>query len=384
MSMPLLEKGRRVTWVVLVLAGVTLLALATSALNQPVAAAPASAVQPQTQAPTDETCLACHSQEANQVTLESGETLSLYVNPDAFGQSVHGQNEVACASCHADITSFPHPEKTAKTLRDVALQYSQTCEQCHSEKSTETKGSVHGLAHAAGNTNAATCSDCHNPHEQKPVAELTKVDIANTCAQCHNAIFETYKTSIHGSALIGEGNTDVATCTDCHGVHDIQSASSVEFRNFTPQLCSKCHTDPAVMDKYGLSTEVLNTYVADFHGTTVTLFQSTSPDHPTNKAVCTDCHGVHDIRKVDDPQYGIAMKENLLVKCQNCHPSINQNFSDAWMGHYIPSPEKYPIVYFVNLFYQFFIPAVLGGMAVFVITDAIRRLIERSKKGAAH
>jgi hypothetical protein len=38
-------------------------------------------------------------------------------------------------------------------------------------------------------------------------------------------------------------------------------------------------------------------------------------------------------------------------------------------------------VYFVNLFYQFFIPAVLGGMAVFVVTDFIRRLINRMKGG---
>ena len=30
------------------------------------------------------------------------------------------------------------------------------------------------------------------------------------------------------------------------------------------------------MAKYGLNTNVLNTYVADFHGTTVTLFEQSS------------------------------------------------------------------------------------------------------------
>ena len=53
------------------------------------------------------------------------------------------------------------------------------------------------------------------------------------------------------------------------------------------------------MQKYGISTEVFNTYVADFHGTTVTLFERQHPDQPTNKAVCTDCHGVHDIQARD-------------------------------------------------------------------------------------
>ena len=41
---------------------------------------------------------------------------------------------------------------------------------------------------------------------------------------------------------------------------------------------------PAIMDKYGISTQVLNTYVADFHGTTVTLFEKQSPDARNQQA----------------------------------------------------------------------------------------------------
>ena len=137
------------------------------------------------------------------------------------------------------------------------------------------------------------------------------------------------------------------------------------------------------MSQYGISTNVLNTYVADFHGTTVTLFEKISPEQPTNKPVCFDCHGIHSIKKVDDPVYGLEMKDNLLIACQRCHPNATANFPDAWMSHYIPSPDKYPIVYYVNLFYKFFIPAVLGGMGIFVISDMARRLIELIK-GAKH
>ena len=137
------------------------------------------------------------------------------------------------------------------------------------------------------------------------------------------------------------------------------------------------------MDKYGIPTQVLNTYVADFHGTTVTLFEKTSPDQVTNKPVCFDCHGVHNIKRVDDPQYGLAMKENLLAACNKCHPDATTNFPDAWMSHYIPSPTKYPIVYYVNLFYTIFIPTVIGGMLIYVLSDVARRLIER-RKGVKH
>ena len=76
-------------------------------------------------------------------------------------------------------------------------------------------------------------------------------------------------------------------------------------------------------------------------------------------------------------------KQNILVACQKCHPDATTNFPDAWLSHYIPDQENYPIVYYVNLFYKIFIPLVLGGMGVFVITDIIRRLINRWK-GAKH
>ena len=49
------------------------------------------------------------------------------------------------------------------------------------------------------------------------------------------------------------------------------------------------------MNKYEISTEVFDTYVADFHGTTVILFEHQDPNVETNKAVCYDCHGVHNI-----------------------------------------------------------------------------------------
>ena len=134
------------------------------------------------------------------------------------------------------------------------------------------------------------------------------------------------------------------------------------------------------MAKYGMSTDVLNTYVADFHGQTVALFEKESPDAEVNKPVCYDCHGVHDISRVDDPHTGLQMQQNLLDRCQVCHPDASTNFPAAWMSHYIPSPENYALVYYVNLFYKFFIPITLGGMALLVVMDASRSLINRSRQ----
>lgn len=347
---------------------------------------------PQDGTPSNETCLFCHQEQGMMVEI-GGQPLALTINGELFDESVHGTEGIACADCHSNITSFPHPEVTASSPRDFSVELYPTCQQCHSEQYEKTLDSVHQKAIAAGNNNAAVCADCHNPHTQKRITDPSsgalqpeaRFEVPQTCAHCHNSIYETYASSVHGSAL-AEGNQDVPTCTDCHGVHDIQDPTSNTFRNTTPSLCASCHTDETMMAKYDLNTNVLDTYVADFHGATVKVFEENYPDQPTNKPVCTDCHGVHDIVKVDDPQAGIALKNNLLIKCQQCHPgATTEAFTDSWLSHYEPSPEKWPLVYYVNLFYKFFIPAVLGGMAVFVLSDVYRRFIasRAAKKGVS-
>ena len=374
--------------VALVLATVIVL---TSTADAAKSTSSASQSTPQSK-PSNDYCLSCHSQSGLTKTLPDGEVLSLYINPNLFDHSIHSQQNIACVDCHKNIDTFPHPDFNAKNLRDVTLQLYGTCKNCHADQFNLTLNSVHLIALDAGNSTAAVCTDCHNPHQQTQLvdpqtgklSEDARLQVPQICARCHSTIYNAYKGSVHGAALTQYGNLDVPTCIDCHGVHDIQDPNSPQFRNAIPQLCAKCHTDPQIMNKYGISTQVLNTYVADFHGTTVTLFEQVSPDTPTNKPVCTDCHGVHDISNVNNPVTGIAIKQNLLVKCQRCHPNVTAaSFTDAWMDHYVASPQKFALVYYVNLFYTFFIPLVIGGMLVFVVADLIRRLIE-TRKGARH
>jgi predicted CXXCH cytochrome family protein len=330
-------------------------------------------------------CLACHSQPS-MVYRVGINTILLTIDVQKFHDSIHGQNQLSCTDCHIDITGYPHPDYARNNRREFQFALYETtrqaCVRCHEKQTTDVLNGVHQQTLNAGNHNAAMCADCHNPHYVEPVADLNRQEIPDVCARCHSEIADTYKKSVHGAALIN-GNPDVPNCISCHGLHSIKDPRTTEFRNAIPLLCAKCHTDKTIMDKYGISTNVLNTYVSDFHGTTVTLFEHNSPALPTNKPVCIDCHGIHDISRPDDPQTGIAIKKNLLVRCQRCHPDASANFSDAWMSHYIASPEKYALVFYVNLFYKFMIPGVIGGMLIFVISDMTRRIINR-RKGASH
>ena len=373
----------------LISAGTTLLLIALGLAIHPVTAAPPTQGQPQTGNPApieNDSCLFCHAKDGMSVTLDNGETLPLTIDADAFGHSVHGANQLNCVTCHVEIKTFPHGERPGKTLRDVKQHYYTLCQQCHAEQFTQAMDGVHQRALEDGNKNAAVCTDCHNPHTQKTIAEMTRSEIPDICGACHSTIANEYRESVHGQALLNENNPDVPSCVDCHGVHNIVDPTTQEFRLKSPtEMCGKCHTNPAIMDKYGISTNVLNTYVADFHGTTVTLFEKQAPDQATNKPVCFDCHGVHNIAAADDPQKGLQVKTNLLKACQKCHPSATtETFTEAWLSHYVPSAEKYPIVYYVDLFYKFFIPAVLGPMAILVLMDFGRMMINRFKKPKHH
>jgi len=331
-------------------------------------------------------CLECHSQPGSAVSFANGDTRDVTIDRQAWEASVHGALGLGCTDCHGEIKEYPHPDLRERSARDLTLRLYTSCRQCHEEQFKKTLDSVHQVALAAGNKNAAVCADCHNPHTQRKITAengkllpAARLAIPRTCARCHGPIYEQYRKSVHGAALV-TGNPDVPTCIDCHGVHDIHDPRTVQFRLQSPRICADCHTDARRMAKYRLSTQVLRTYVADFHGSTVTLFQRRHPDQPTNKPVCYDCHGIHDIASKKDAKKGLQVKGNLLQTCRKCHPDASTNFPDAWLSHYVPTRERNPAVYWAQAAYNVLIPGVVGGMVLFVGSDFVRRRLDRRKK----
>ncbi len=331
-------------------------------------------------------CLECHSEAGSSVTFANGDTRDVTIDAAAWEGSVHGSMGLACTDCHAEVSGYPHPDLGERTTRDLTLRLYTSCQQCHEEQYKKTLDSVHQTALAAGNKKAAVCADCHDPHTQRKLTgedgkllPAARLAIPATCATCHAAISAQYQGSVHGAALV-TGNPDVPSCIDCHGVHDIREATTAAYRLQSPRICADCHSDDKRMAKYQLSTQVLRTYVADFHGSTVTLFQRRHPDQLTNKPVCYDCHGIHDIASKSDPRKGLLVKANLLQTCRKCHPDASTSFPDAWLSHYVPTRERNPLVYWSRVGYDILIPSVVGGMLFFVGTDFYRRRREARRR----
>ena len=357
---------RQAFW--LTAAGIFALLISISIVVSPVKAKPSFQE-------TEKYCLTCHGDSTLSMTLPSGEKLSLYVNQDDLNHSAHSTVGIECEACHNNISEYPHPKTEFKTKRDLSLAYYKTCEKCHSSNYEKTKDSMHTKAAAAGNENAPVCTDCHGAHDVTPANE-PRSKISVTCSKCHAEIVDTYRQSVHGAALMKDENPDVPVCTTCHGVHNIQDPRTSQFRVNEPEMCAGCHSDQKLMDKYGLSANVYNIYKRSWHGVDVSVYKAKWPTIWHDSAICSDCHGIHDIRTTGDPA-SMVNKENLLSTCQKCHPTAGPNWTDAWTGHNEISLERTPFLFYVEKFYGSFTPFMLWACVIYVILQIVRSTVDR-------
>lgn len=328
--------------------------------------------------PSNASCMTCHDDPKFVQKLGDGEKLSLFVDQQAFAHSVHG-GKLACTDCHSDITDDPHATKPMRRFQNrhaLRLAYYEMCKRCHFPEYSRLLDGVHYTKLAKGDEKAPTCVDCHGSHATARPARPRAL-ISRTCAQCHTAIAAAYVQSVHGKALLEEDNRDVPVCTDCHHPHDNPNPLAASWHLGIPQLCARCHTNKQMMAKYRISTEVLTTYLTDFHGVTASIERSEKADPRAFTATCTDCHGVHDIARVNGGRSSPVIKANLLATCRRCHRGAGPNFPSAWIGHYEASLRHAPLVYAVKVFYMIFIPFVIGGLVLQILLHLWRVVVNR-------
>lgn len=327
---------------------------------------------------TEAYCLTCHSNPELSMTFPSGEVLSLYIDPENLSHSVHSPQGIECEACHTNITTFPHPEQEYADARSFSRAYYQACQKCHATNYEKTLDSMHQQAFEAGNLEAPICTDCHGAHDVSDPNE-PRAKVSTTCSQCHDVIFDQYKNSIHGKALIEENNLDVPVCTDCHGVHNVQDPRTEQFRIQSPEMCAGCHADAELMAKYDLPADVYDIYNLSWHGVEISVYKARWPSIWHDTAVCTDCHGVHTILSTNDPLSSVN-PANLLATCQKCHPDAGPNWTGAWTGHNKISLEKTPFLFYTEAFYTSLTPFVLWSLVIYVILQIIRATVARVRR----
>jgi hypothetical protein len=212
------------------------------------------------QALDESNCLSCHSNSSLVKTFEQGGQISLFVSENDVNVSAH--RYIDCTTCHGK-----DPHKVATPLSKLSL--AEKCGSCHQYEYKLHLESIHGQQLLKNNPDVATCVDCHspqgNPHSVIRVLEYNaptyKKNIADTCAKCHNnrelmadygiveKVYESYMRSFHGKAMqLGTyeiTQLNKATCTNCHGSHDIKSISDptspVAGLDNLAKTCEQCH-----------------------------------------------------------------------------------------------------------------------------------------------
>jgi len=184
-----------------------------------------------------------------------------------------------------------------------------------------------------------SCSACHGGDPRAPgleamdpkkgfVGKPKPAQLPTLCGNCHskpevmrkfNPKIRTdevarFLTSVHGQKL-SKGDTRVATCTSCHGVHPILAVSdskSPVFPANVPATCARCHADAQYMKPYSIATTQYAEYQASIHGEA--LLKRGSMQAPA----CNDCHGNHGAVPP-----GVTSVANV---CAQCHGSQRDLF----------------------------------------------------------
>jgi len=153
---------------------------------------------------------------------------------------------------------------------------------------------------------------------------------ANFCVECHMELEDELLTPVHAFKIDIHKNFRL-DCADCHGGNpaeeDIDLAKDESFRGVPerleiPGFCATCHSDPTYMRRYNPSVRVdqLDLYWESRHGHLL-------KEGDEKVAVCTDCHGTHEILPASHPK-SWAFPWNISQTCGRCHS--NQEYMEGY------------------------------------------------------
>ena len=229
----------------------------------------------------------------------------------AQAQTPHPEGKKdSCTTCHSALEGdLGRPAQLFEG--DIHKKYGFSCANCHGgdptsdEMDTAMSPRRGFLGRIPRNKIPETCARCHSEaaliHQFKPQQRVDQL------AQ--------YKTSIHGKRLAA-GDIRVATCIDCHSVHDIREVTDALAPVHplkVPGTCARCHAAAEHMKGYNIPTDQFERYRGSVH------WDALSKRGDLSAPSCATCHGNHGAVPP-----GVASVGNI---CGTCHV-VFQNLFD--------------------------------------------------------
>ncbi len=281
-------------------------------------------------------CSICHSDVVVEYTISTHGTLHNRGDSDApYCTDCHGKHSIK-GKLDTNSPTFP-------------INVPELCGKCHTaggsvaDRIDDTTGvyfadsykmSIHGKGLLeSGLVVTAMCTDCHTAHKElpkdNPNSTVHHDNISNTCATCHNGIFEKFVNSIH-SPTVSDSEEPLPNCADCHSSHEISRTDSDSFESDILSQCGGCHED------------VTESYFETFHGKVSKLGYGAA-------AKCHNCHGAHDILPPSEPTSSLS-RQNIVETCGECHSGSHRQFAGYLTHATHHDRTKYPILYYTFWF----------------------------------
>jgi hypothetical protein len=246
---------------------------------------------------------------------------SVAVDGAKFATSVHGELKLKCTDCHGDVAADKLPHP--EKLKPV------NCGNCHPGEVKQYAGTVHGMARKGGNAIAATCTDCHGKHDilrsKDPASRTNHANIEATCSTCHGDDAVVAKGKLPGGNIGGKFHDSI------HG-----KALTGAAQGAAP-TCTNCHGAHDIRPKAEEGSRTSRAmvpetcgachkpereaYVKGMHG-------KLRQDGVLAAPGCTDCHSTHAIQQHDTPKF----QTEVIRECGTCHSDYLSTYRDTFHG----------------------------------------------------
>ena len=246
---------------------------------------------------------------------------SIAVDGAKFVASVHGELKLKCTDCHADVSAEKLPHPDK--LKPV------DCATCHEKAVKEYAGTVHGVARKGGNAVAATCTDCHGTHDiRRAKGDDSRTNHANveaTCEKCHGSDDVVAKGKLPG------GNIGSKFHDSIHG-KALKGAAQA-----SAPTCTNCHGAHDIRTKTDAQSRTSRARIPDTCGSchkkereayVKSMHGKLRQEGMLAAPGCTDCHSAHSIQQHDKASFQI----DVIKECGNCHTDYISTYRDTFHG----------------------------------------------------
>jgi predicted CXXCH cytochrome family protein len=272
------------------------------------------------------TCVACHQGIGDPRVTPPAEK---------FAQDVHLAKGILCQDCHGGDPTNPDPERSMDRAKGFVGKPKRqaipaVCGRCHSDAAYMKKfnptlrvdqvqeylASAHGRRLQAGDPKVATCINCHDVHQIRAIKDQQAwtypVKVVETCGRCH-----------------GDAAYMAARNVDTNVVAEYKTSVHYEALTKTGDLsaptCNVCHGNHGAVPP---GVDSVANVCGTCHGVTAEMFNK-SPHKAAFAAMgltpCVACHSNHAVLRTSDTLVGTDDK----ALCVSCHDAKSTGFKQA-------------------------------------------------------